>query len=319
MDIVGRRRVFYAISGCTVAASILAIAAFGLRPGVDFTGGSLLEVEFAVGRPPTEEIARRLAPLGLGELRSQPTGARGVILRFRHVDEPTHREILIRLATAGSAGDPGPDSANREREAVVEQRFDTVGPTIGAELRRRALVAIAIVILLILGYIAWAFRRISEPVRSWIYGAATVIALLHDVTIPAGFSALMGRLAGFEANTLFVTALLTILGFSVHDTIVVFDRIRERLTNRVGKSADFPAVVNQSVNETMARSVNTSLTVLLALAAVWIFGGASTRAFSATMIVGVVVGTYSSICLASPLLVTWHQWSAKLKVQSLKQ
>lgn len=189
----------------------------------------------------------------------------------------------------------------------MERRFDTIGPTIGQELRTKSLIAIALVILLIVSYIAFAFRSVSQPLASWKYGATTVVALIHDVIIPAGFFAVAGRFLGFEVDTLFVTAVLTILGFSVHDTIVVFDRIRENL-KRPSFRGDFEALVNQSVRETLVRSLNTSLTVILALAAVYFFGGVSTKVFSVTLIVGIVVGTYSSIFIASPLLVTWNNF-----------
>ncbi|MEK7465107.1 MAG: protein translocase subunit SecF [Patescibacteria group bacterium] len=291
MNIVGRRNIFYILSGLLVAASLAAIATLGLTLGIDFTGGSILELEFPSGRPAADELSERIKPLELGDVRVQPAGERGVFLRLRHIDEPTHQRLLEALG----------------REAV-ERRFDTIGPTIGRELRSRSLIAIGLVIILIVSYVAWAFRKVSAPVASWKYGVVTVVALLHDVLIPSGFFALAGRVAGYEVDTLFITAILTILGFSVHDTIVVFDRIRENLKHNAG-TVDFAAIVGQSIRQTFTRSVNTSLTVLLALVAVLLAGGESTRAFSLTLIVGIVVGTYSSIFIASPLLVTWQRWS----------
>lgn len=291
MDIVANRKIFYAVSGCLFLASIVFVLVFGLRFGIDFTGGSILEVAFSgVPRPSVEELNSRVAPLNLGDVRLQPTGDNGLIVRLRHISEPEHQSLLRAFGTG-----------------AAEQRFDTVGPTIGRELRTRSLIAVILVILLIVIYIAFAFRKVSKPVQSWKYGATTVIALFHDVIIPIGFFALMGRLFGFEVDTLFVTAVLTILGFSVHDTIVVFDRIRENL-KRNPQGKDFASLVNQSVHETFTRSINTSLTVILALAAVYFFGGETTRIFSLTLIVGIIVGTYSSIFIASPLLVTWHQY-----------
>ena len=238
--------------------------------------------------------------LNLGELRLQPTEERGLLIRLRHIDELAHQAMLAALG--GS---------------VIEKRFDTIGPTIGKELARKSLWAVALAILLIVLYIAWAFRKVSLPIESWKYGATAVIALVHDVIIPAGFFALAGRFYGFEVDTLFVTAILTILGFSVHDTIVVFDRIRENLKKR-GFQGDFGALVNQSVRETLVRSINTSLTVVLAMAAVYLFGGATTRIFSLTLIIGIIAGTYSSIFIASPLLVTWHQLQSSKLVKRVK-
>lgn len=297
MDIVGRRNIFYAISMIAIAASVTSLAVWGLRLGVDFTGGSLLEVEFVSGRPEIGEVRERIETLSLGDVRVQPSGEHGMILRLRHVDEDAHQAILRALG-----------------EGAVEKRFDAIGPTIGRELRRKSLIAVALVLLLIVGYIAWAFRKVSKPMASWKYGATTVAALLHDVLIPAGFFAVAGRFAGVEADTLFVTAILTILGFSVHDTIVVFDRIRENL-KKADREGDFAALVNRSVNETFVRSVTTSLTVALAMASVWLFGGPTTRAFSATLLLGVIVGTYSSIFIASPLLVTWQRFQDKVNGQ----
>ena len=298
MDIVGHRSIFYVLSGLLFAASIAALVLWGLDLGIDFTGGSLIEVAFPVERPPTEELGRRLGALGLGEARLQPTGERGLLVRLRHLTEAEHQQVLAALAHAPSG--------------ISEQRFDTVGPTIGRELARKSVLAITLVILLIVSYIAWAFRRVSAPIASWKYGVTTVVALIHDVIVPAGFFASLGHFVGFEADTLFVTAILTILGFSVHDTIVVFDRIRENL-KKSPPHGDFAALVNTSVSQTLVRSLNTSLTVALALAAVYLFGGATTRVFSLTLLIGIIVGTYSSIFIASPLLVTWHQWSVKAK------
>jgi preprotein translocase subunit SecF len=305
MNIVGRRKIFYAISGLMMFVSVVAMSVFGLRFGIDFTGGSLLEVEFDGGRPELAEIESRLAPakagLDVGEVRLQPSGERGLLLRLRHLDEPEHLAILEALG--------GPERTALE-PGVTEKRFDTIGPTIGRELKTRSILAVALAILLIVAYIAWAFRRVSRPMASWKYGVATIVALIHDVIIPAGFFAVGGQFWGFEVDTLFVTAVLTILGFSVHDTIVVFDRIRESL-RRLGGDADFSQLVNRSVNETLGRSINTSLTVILALSAVYLFGGVTTRVFSLTLIIGIIAGTYSSIFIASPLLVTWNQLRQK--------
>ena len=303
MDIVAHRKKFYTISGVLFLASIAAVFLWGLRFGIDFTGGSLIEVEFSGSRAPVEELTRRLLPLELGEARMQPAGERGLFIRLRHIDEPTHQAVLTALAT----GQPG-----EQRYDISEKRFDAIGPTIGKELARRSVWAIILVIFLIVSYIAWAFRKVSLPVASWKYGLTAVAALIHDVVIPTGFFAVLGRFYGFEVDTLFITAILTILGFSVHDTIVVFDRIRENL-KKSDSQGDFGALVARSVRQTFARSVNTSLTVVLAMVAVYIFGGQTTRAFSMTLVIGVIVGTYSSIFIASPLLVTWHKFQKGMK------
>ena len=305
MNIIGRKYIFLSFSGLLVLGSVAALSLWGLRLGIDFTGGSLLEVEFSGRYPSAEAMRESVAKLDIGTVAIQPTGERGAILRFRHVDEPTHREILVRLA-ARDQEVPG----FAEKGGLVGKRFDTIGPTIGGELRRRALAALGLAIAVIILYIALAFRHVSKPVSSWKYGIVAVAALIHDVLIPAGVFSLLGRFNGVEVDALFITALLTILGFSVHDTIVVFDRTRENL--RVQKRPEpYADTVNRSVNETLTRSVLTSLTVLFVLAAIFFFGGASTQYFVLALIIGVVFGTYSSIFVASPLLVIWNSLTEK--------
>lgn len=251
-----------------------------------------MELEFTDSRPLAEEIRRTLDPFDIGGVTLQPTGERGAILRFKHVDESVHQEILKSLTGV---------------RPLREKRFDSIGPTIGEELKRRAAVALGLAIIAIVAYIAWAFRKVSKPVSSWKYGVAAVIALIHDVTIPTGVFAVLGHFQGVEVDALFITALLTILGFSVHDTIVVFDRTRENLRKLKGPEP-YELTVNRSVNETIARSVNTSLTVLLVLFAISLFGGETTKYFAFALILGIIFGTYSSIFVASPLLVIWSQW-----------
>ncbi|OGN25672.1 MAG: protein-export membrane protein SecF, partial [Candidatus Yanofskybacteria bacterium RIFCSPLOWO2_01_FULL_44_22] len=190
------------------------------------------------------------------------------------------------------------------------KRFDSIGPTIGRELKRNAAIALVVAIIAIVLYIAWAFRHVSEPVSSWKYGVAAVIALIHDVTIPTAVFALLGKFSGVPIDALFITALLTIMGFSVHDTIVVFDRTRENLRKLKGRE-EFSVTVNRSVNETFTRSINTSVTILLALVAIVVFGGESVRYFALALIIGIVFGTYSSIFIASPLLVLWNDLTKK--------
>jgi preprotein translocase subunit SecF len=250
-----------------------------------------MEVSFAADRPSGDAIRDRVNALDIGAVAVELAGDRDVLVRFRAADEETHRRVLDALASMGD---------------VRERQFTAIGPTIGSELRQRALLAIGLALILIVAYLTWAFRHVSRPLSSWKYGTvAVVVALFHDIVIPVGVFAALGHYFGAEADTLFVTALLTILGFSVHDTIVVFDRTRENLHN-LKKSETFDETVNRSVRETLARSVFTSLTVLIVLAAVYFFGGASTRYFSLTLMIGVFFGTYSSIFVASPLLVMWN-------------
>lgn len=301
MNIIGHKYIFLTFSAILVLGSIFAIAFWGLRFGIDFTGGSLLEVEFSVKRPETVKIHEALAPLGLESVAIQPAGERGIILRFKHIDEELHQKIVQALNIA--SGEKG--------EVLIEKRFDTIGPTIGAELKRSSILALVIASCGIVLYLAWAFRNVSKPVSSWKYGlVAVTVAFLHDVPIPLGFFVVLGHFKGVEIDTLFITALLTILGFSVHDTIVVFDRIRENL-RKLKTTEAYDITVNRSVNETMARSINTSLTVLLVLVSIFFFGGETTKFFALALIIGIVFGTYSSIFVASPLLVIWNQLTKK--------
>lgn len=299
MDIIGKKYIFLSLSGLLVLASILAVAVWGLKFGIDFTGGSLLEVEFGSSRPGAEAVRQAMAPLGLRAFSVQSTGERGIIFRFAHIDENTHQEVLARLAKIQPL-------ATDSQPSILEKRFDAIGPVVGRELKRKSLAALALALAAIVLYIAWAFRAVSRPVASWKYGVAAVIALFHDIVIPTGVFAALGNFRGVEVNTLFITALLTIMGFSVHDTIVVFDRIRENL-RKIGAGKPYDVIVNQSVNETVVRSVNTSLTVLLVLSAIFLLGGESVRYFSLALMIGIIFGTYSSIFVASPLLVWWQQ------------
>ena len=299
MNIIKHKLFFLGFSGLLTIASITVLVMWGLKPGIDFTGGSFLEAEFSDVRPPTEEIRSAVESLDLGTVILQPTGERGIILRFRHVDEPMHQAIVKALT-----GLPG------NERGIDEKRFDAIGPTIGATLRQRAIGAIVLTIAVIVLYIAWAFRHISKPVASWKYGVVTIVALLHDLAVPVGAFAAFGHFWGTEVDVLFITALLTILGFSVHDTIVVFDRIRENL-RKLRKAEPYTETVNRSIRETFVRSVLTSFTVLLVLAIVFFLGGISTRDFTLALIIGITMGTYSSIFVASPLLVLWEDLTKK--------
>ena len=300
MNIISHKYIFLSFSGLLVAASLIAFGLWGLKPGIDFTGGSLLEVEFKDARPDFSSLAKTLES-ELGSVLIQPVGDKGLLLRFKHIDEDLHQRVLGVLG-AGS-GEQGP--------SLVEKRFDTIGPTIGQELKRRSLIALAIASLGIIIYLAWAFRNVSRPVSSWKYGLiAVVVAFLHDVLIPTGIFSALGHYKNIEVDTLFITALLTILGFSVHDTIVVFDRIRENL-RKLQVPESFDVTVNRSVNETLVRSINTSFTVLLVLCVIFFLGGETTRYFSLALIFGIVFGTYSSIFIASPLLVIWNNLTQK--------
>ncbi len=295
MTIIGARKITYIISGTLSLLSILSLFVWGLKPGIDFTGGSLMEIEYKNARPANNQILDALRSTGILNATVQPSGEKADILRFRDIDEKTHQDILESLKKLGD---------------LDQKQFNSIGPTIGNELKKNSAWAIAIVLIMIVAYISWAFRKVSRPISSWKYGVAAIIALIHDVSIPVGVFSVLGHFYGVEVDTLFVTALLTILGFSVHDTIVVFDRIRENL-NKLGSRENFESIVEKSIRNTITRSINTSLTVLLVMSALYLFGGASTKFFSLALLIGVFCGTYSSIFIASALLVTSYKMSIK--------
>lgn len=292
MNIIRWRIIWYSFSAILVILSIVSLSVWGLRFGIDFSGGSLLEVKFSEARPSVDKILEVLQPLELDGVTIQPAGTQEALLRFKHVDEITHQTIVRQLGEAGGG-------------QADELRFESIGPTIGKELQRRSLWALVVALVFIVVYIAWAFRKVSHPVASWKYGLTAIIALAHDALITIGAFSLLGYFWGVEVDSLFVSALLTVVGFSVHDTIVVFDRTRENLFRH--SLNDFSEIVNKSVNETIVRSINTSLTTVLVLLTLYLFGGESIKYFALALIIGIVIGTYSSIFLASPLLVEWYK------------
>ncbi len=301
MFIINYRKIFYAFSSLLVVVSIFAIIFFGLNFGIDFTGGSLMEVEYTNTRPNITEVENSISKLGFGEVVLQPTGEKGYIVRTKSLEDNEHMPVLNALKIDG-------------KYDLVEKRFNTIGPVIGEELKNKAWLAIVVVVIAIIIFIAFVFRRVSQPVSSWKYGLVAIVALAHDIIIPTGIFALLGaRLIGFQIDILFVMALLAILGFSVNDTIVVFDRIRENLrkNREYREHEDFDKTVGKSLVQTYARSLNTSLTTLIVLMALYIFGGSSTQQFALVLSIGVIAGTYSSIFLASPLLVTLEKLKNK--------
>lgn len=295
MFVVKHRKIFYIISGALFVISILSLFVWGLNLGVDFKGGTLLEFNYPSGRPSLEAVNTALAPLNIGGLSVRPAGTDGYILRSNPLDEATHQAALKDLAIGG--------------QVVKETQFSSIGPVLGQEAAYKSLWAILFVLVAIILFITYAFRKVSAPVSSWKYGVIAVVALFHDVFIPTGVFSILGHIKGFEIDTLFVTAILVVLGFSVHDTIVVFDRVRENLKLEYGhKGVDFETIVGKSINQTFVRSINTSLTTLLALIVLYFLGPATTQLFSLVLIVGIISGTYSSIFIASPLLVTVEKW-----------
>lgn len=278
--------------------SLFAIAAllfWGLKPGIDLTGGSMLQVSYTSSVPSTAQVQSAVGGVGIGEVRVQPTGTDGYILNARALTNDEKNSLEAALTTLGP---------------IHEDQFNSVGPVIGQELLNKGLVALALVALCIILFIAFAFRKVSKPVASWKYGIIAIITLIHDILIPTGLFALLGHVENAEVDSLFIVALLTLLGVSINNTIVVFDRIREnlKLNGERGRKEAFDETVGHSIMQTLARSINTSLAVVIVLAALYFLGPETTQSFALTLIVGMVAGTYSSVFLASPLLILWEKW-----------
>ena len=274
---------------------------YGLNFGIDFKGGSLLEVSYESVRPPLESTKADLDTLDLGSYVLTPVGDLNYVLKARDITPSEKTEILKVFSKSASAQGSG---------EMKEESFSSIGPVVGNQLKNKAFVAIVLVIICIVLFITFAFRKVSHPVASWKYGLAVIVALVHDVVIPTGVFVFWVRFQGGEIDLLFVTALLAILGYSVHDTIVVFDRVRENLKVGISKES-FTETVGKSVTQTFGRSINTSLTIFLALAALYFLGGESTRDFAFVLLIGIITGTYSSIFVASPLLVTLEKLQKK--------
>jgi preprotein translocase subunit SecF len=283
MFIVKYRKFFFILSSISIALSFYAVIAKGFNAGIDFKGGSISQVTYEK-RPDAEALKTSLDKAGFADARIQMAGDSDVTLKTKTLTEAEHQNLLTALNVGGTL-------------KVEEKQFSSIGPTIGQELRSKAWIAVILVILGIMLFIAYAFRKVTGPISSWKYGLITTLTLFHDIIVPAGVFVWLGK----EVDSLFVVALLSVMGVSVHDTIVVFDRIRENLKLRI--SNDFETTVGKSIEETFTRSVNTSLTVMLVLAALYFFGPATTKDFSLILWIGVFVGTYSSIFIASPLLV----------------
>lgn len=309
MDIVGRRKIFLVASGILNAISIIAIILFGFKLSIEFTGGSKLEVTSINNK---EIDVNRLKAI-IEENK----------IKVVTISKNSSKDVTVRTDTISDAQKNSILAKTKEKGIELKEvSFDTLGPTIGTEAKVNALKAVGLAILAITLYIAFAFRKVSKPVSSWKFGISAIIALVHDVLMVLGAFSLFGLFFGIEIDTLFITAVLTIMGFSVHDTIVVFDRIRENIIKNV-HNKPFEEVVNMSFNETLARSLNTSLTVILVLFALLLFGGESIRWFIVAFLIGLITGTYSSIFIASAVLVEWYMaekrgWTLKKVIKQLK-
>ncbi len=301
MNLIGKRKIWYTISVIMILPGVVSLLLWGLRLGIDFNSGQLLTVRGAVS---TERVNEAAKGLGFRDLNLVAGGGDQTQIRFRDPAPQTGHEANHQRFKAALA-----------KQGITELSFDSVGPTVSSAIARNAVISLVLVSLAIVLYVAWAFRNTPPPVSPWGFGLMAIAALLHDALFVLGVFSILGRFFGIEIDALFVTAILTVIGFSVHDTIVVFDRIRENLRRDKGS---FETVVNNSILETIGRSINTSLTVLLTLLALFLFGGESIRWFVLALLIGIASGTYSSIFNASPLLVTWHNWRLRRLAKSGK-
>ncbi len=296
MFIIKNKFIFLTISALVVLGSIVSVLVFGLRLGIDFKGGTLLEVSYTDKRPDLAAVNTILKANGAEDAVAQEVGTKDLSIKSKPLSD-TERVLLVQKLSDNGV------------YPLTQKSFSSIGPSVGAELTKKAVVAIILVVLAIVIYIAFAFRGVSKPVASWKYGLIAVTTLIHDIAIPSGVFAILGHFRGAEVDTLFVVALLTVLGISVADTIVVFDRIRENLKLHTG--ATFAEMVGKSLEQSFVRSINTSFTVIIVLFALFFFGPSTTTNFALVLIVGMFVGTYSSIFVASPLLVLTEAWQQK--------
>ena len=292
MFIIKNKKIFVIISVILVVGAIFSVIFSGLKLGIDFKGGSLLEVDYKTARPEQSLVESSIKSLSLGELVVQPTGTMGYSIKTKEINETERASIMTALGADAS-----------------EKSFTSIGPSVGAELIRKSIISFILVALGIIFWIAFSFRKVSKPVSSWKYGLIAIITLVHDIMIPVGAFAILSSMYGAEIDTLFVVAILTVLGLSVSDTIVVFDRIRENI--RVGHWKTFEETVGHSLEQVYTRSIATSSTVIIALLALVFFGPASTKVFAMMLTAGMFFGTYSSIFLASPLLVMFNNLQKK--------
>lgn len=303
LDIIGKRKWYYVLSVILLLPGVFSLFMWGVNFGIDFTGGSRMTLTYpqTVNEKTITQIESVFTKNNI-EISTVQKSDNSVIIRTKPIDEKQNAALVADL-----------QKANKD---VSQEQFETIGPVIGKEITLNALYAIAISSTLIVLYIAWSFRGVRKPVSSWRFGITAIVAMLHDALFVIGVFSLLGHFYGVEVDSLFVTALLTVIGFSVHDTIVVFDRIRENLRRDV--EASFPQVVNDSLLQTLVRSLNTSITTMLVLLTLLLFGGDSIRWFVFAMFIGMAIGTYSSIFNAASLLVTWQEWSQNRKHKKLE-
>jgi len=296
VQFLGSKKIWwFIISGIIILPGILSLIFWHLNFGIDFKGGTMLELKTPNSNVKVEELKETLKPLNLPGLSIITTNENTFIIKTAPID----KEIVDKIK----------EEVKKKYGDTEEIRFESVGPVVGKDLKTKAIWAVTLACFFIILYIAFAFRNIPKPYSSFKFGISAIVALIHDILIVVGTFSIIGHFFGYEVDGYFITALLTVLGFSVHDTIVVFDRIRENLRRLPG--ADFEAVANESIVQTLGRSISTSLTVVLTLLALFLIGGQSIKPFVLALLIGITTGTYSSIFNATPLLVIWERRKLK--------
>ena len=281
------RKIYFIFSGIIILVSLFFLYLFGLNPGIDFTGGSILEVEYTDQRPSNQEIKEKLKDFNLRDFYLQPTGEKGLILKMKDIDQETYQKIIQSLGQ------------------VKELSFESIGPTIGKELREKTKLVIILSLFSMLIYIAFAFRQVSRPIKSWQYGIVAILILSHDILIPLAVFSFLGKFYGVQITIPVIVALLTVVGYAINNVVVVFDRVRETILKT--RLETFEEIVNSSINQTLTRQLNTSLTTLFPLLFIYFLGGETLKYFALALILGIIAGTYSSIFLAGPILFSWYK------------
>jgi preprotein translocase subunit SecF len=300
INLIDKKQWFFLGSAIALVISILALAIFGIRPGIDFTGGTAMTLRLTP-QVNQEELRSEMSLLGYDTAIIQSSG-QDYLIRMREISPEEREELTTALSEA------------LDSEIVVRD-YNAISPSIATETARSASIAVMIASLAMLFYIAWAFRRMPSPFR---WGLCAIIALIHNVMLVAGIFSILGKAVNIEIDALFITGILTIVGYSINNTVVVFDRIRENMTK--GISNDFAVIVNSSLLETMGRSLNTSITTICVILALLLFGGATIHNFMLVLLIGLLAGTYSSLLIAGPLLVVWEkkEWGQLFSKQSFK-
>jgi len=288
INFIKYKNIFIALTLLMVAASVGAIAVYGLKPGIEFTGGSVLEIEYKDVRPANDAIRAKIAEAGVKEINIYTTGDKGLTVRTENLNSETHGKLLEKLQATGQ---------------YEEKTFEAIGPVVGKELTQKMSMLVFVSLVAMLIYIAVAFRNVPGPVSSWQYGVASFLILVHDVLVPLGVFAALGNIAGVQITIPIITALLIVVGYAINNVIVVYDRIRENLLR--DHKTDFAEISNRAINQTLSRQINTSLATLLPVFAIYFWGGASLKYFALALILGIATGTYSSVFLASQLLLVW--------------